>query len=284
MIFKCVFFSTHAAIAFHSLNCFNSYWNLVYWSITELSLCLNAIHPCFSTALHNNNMPIIIIHIYNHVLSFLTTGLHHFLVALVGPAGPSLTTTWHTIHQPAILTSTLTPCTGRPHAPYILWKLPVSSLHRVTGDGVVTPPATWLSTSASPGRSCCARPRGSHATTLWRSRQRSWNCTHATSNATQLAPPTTNPILTDPTRQSSIWAKRKRRRRKREKVGGGCRWGRLIGPVLSLTSISLHTSTLVNAERVTCPWLKTATQLEEGTQPRRRMKRRMVREKWTGEI
>lgn len=221
----------------------------------------------------------------SYVLSFLITGLHHFLVDLVVPAGPSPTTTWHTITQLAILTtSTLTPCAGRPYAPYILLKLQGSSLHRVTEGGAVIPPAMWLSMSTSPGRSCCAQLHESHGITSWRSLQRSWSCTHATSNATHPAQLITNCILTGPTLHSSIWVKRKRRRREREKAGEGCPWGRHIGLVRSLTSTSQHTSTLVSVWRATCPWLKMAALPEEDMEHQKRMKRRTVKEKWIGKI
>lgn len=104
------------------------------------------ISPCFLKALCNNILTLILHNYYqyadSYVLSFLITGPHNFLVALVGPAGPSPTTTWRTIPQLTILTtSTLTPCTGRPYAPYVLSRLLGSSLHRVMVDGVVIPPA-----------------------------------------------------------------------------------------------------------------------------------------------
>lgn len=73
---------------------------------------------------------------------------------------------------------------------------------RATTPAALTPPAWCSSTSTSPGRSCCARPRASHAIMWWKSRQRSWSCTRATSGATRPAPLTTCHTLIDATRRS----------------------------------------------------------------------------------
>lgn len=62
--------------------------------------------------------------IFSHVLSLFFSGPHHFLVAQVALASPSPTITWHLTPKLAVLTtSTLTHCTGRPNAPYTLWRL-----------------------------------------------------------------------------------------------------------------------------------------------------------------
>lgn len=179
------------------------------------------------------------------VWSFLITDPHRFLVALVALTDPSPTNTWHTNPQLAILTTfTLTPRAGRPDAPRILLKLHRLSLHRAVEDERVTPPAMWLSMSTSPGRSCCIQLHASHAITSWRSLQKSWSCTHTTSNTTHPAALTTTQIFTGPKHHSSILVTRKRRS-KRGMAEERCRWGRLISHVSSQNSTSQHTSTSV---------------------------------------